>query len=109
MESQYLRSFYLKFSAKKLQLMSSSVEAWVQIACPRLSIDWGMSFDKPLLTPYEAAYAIGEAKENFCDNSNETNYPMDFYAHDSLGPWTPNHIPKESDSKCCQKSEIKRS
>ena len=37
------------------------------------------------MTPYEAAYAIGEAKENFCDNTNETNYPMDFYAHDSLG------------------------
>ena len=31
---------------QKLKLMSSSVEAWVQIACPRLSIDWGMSFDK---------------------------------------------------------------
>ena len=37
------------------------------------------------MTPYEAAYAIGEAKENFCDKTNETNYPMDFYAHDSLG------------------------
>ena len=31
---------------QKLKLMSSSVEAWVQIACPRLSIDWGMAFDK---------------------------------------------------------------
>jgi len=25
----------------------------VQIACPRLSIDWGGSFSKPLLTTYE--------------------------------------------------------
>ena len=31
---------------QKLKLMSSSVEAWVQIACPRLSIDWGMAFEK---------------------------------------------------------------
>ena len=31
---------------QKLKLMSSSVEAWVQIACPRLSIDWGLAFDK---------------------------------------------------------------
>lgn len=27
---------------------------WVQIACPRLSIDWGTSYDRPLLNPYEA-------------------------------------------------------
>ncbi len=40
---------------------------------------------QPLLTPYEAALAIGEAKENFCDKTNGTGYPMDFYAHDSLG------------------------
>lgn len=26
---------------------------WVQIACPRLSIDWGTAFSKPLLSPYE--------------------------------------------------------
>jgi 2-(3-amino-3-carboxypropyl)histidine synthase len=92
---------------QKLKLMSSSVEAWVQIACPRLSIDWGMAFDKPLLTPYEAAYAIGEAKDNFCDKTEESNYPMDFYAHDSLGPWTPNHIPKVSSnsSSGCKKDE----
>ena len=31
---------------EKLKIMSSSVDAWVQIACPRLSIDWGMAFDK---------------------------------------------------------------
>ena len=29
------------------------VDAWVQVACPRLSIDWGLAFDKPLLSPYE--------------------------------------------------------
>jgi len=28
---------------------------WVQIACPRLSIDWGEAFSKPLLTPYEVS------------------------------------------------------
>jgi len=87
---------------QKLKLMSSSVEAWVQIACPRLSIDWGMAFDKPLLTPYEAAYAIGEVRQNFCDKTDESNYPMDFYAHDSLGPWTPNHVSKTTDKLCIQ-------
>ncbi|KAK0155719.1 2-(3-amino-3-carboxypropyl)histidine synthase subunit 1 [Merluccius polli] len=36
----------------KLDLMPD-VDAWVQIACPRLSIDWGSAFSKPLLSPYE--------------------------------------------------------
>ena len=61
------------------------IDAWVQIACPRLSIDWGYSFEKPLLTPYEMAVVLDEA-------SWGDKYPMDFYAKDSLGPWTPNHI-----------------
>ncbi|KAI9277538.1 putative diphthamide synthesis protein-domain-containing protein [Sporodiniella umbellata] len=60
------------------------VDTWIQIACPRLSIDWGYAFPKPLLTPYEASVALGKA--NWQDI-----YPMDFYANDSLGPWTPNH------------------
>lgn len=36
----------------KLDMMSH-VDAWIQIACPRLSIDWGEGFHKPTLTPYE--------------------------------------------------------
>ncbi len=38
---------------QKLALMDADVDAWVQIACPRLSIDWGLAFNKPLLSPYE--------------------------------------------------------
>ncbi|XP_071849195.1 2-(3-amino-3-carboxypropyl)histidine synthase subunit 1-like isoform X4 [Apostichopus japonicus] len=34
------------------------VDAWVQVACPRLSIDWGYAFPKPILTPYEVRYLI---------------------------------------------------
>ena len=41
---------------QKLALMSEEIGAWVQIACPRLSIDWGTAFDRPLLTPYEVGY-----------------------------------------------------
>jgi len=43
----------------KLALMEG-VDAWIQIACPRLSIDWGEGFQKPTLTPYEALIALGE-------------------------------------------------
>jgi len=42
-----------EISPQKLKLMSSGVDAWVQIACPRLSIDWGDEFTQPTLNPYE--------------------------------------------------------
>uniref|UniRef100_A0A7S4IJV5 2-(3-amino-3-carboxypropyl)histidine synthase subunit 1 n=1 Tax=Vannella robusta TaxID=1487602 RepID=A0A7S4IJV5_9EUKA len=66
----------------KLDLFSD-VDAWIQIACPRLSIDWGYAFTKPLLNPYEAevAWQGTEWKEI---------YPMDFYAKDG-GAWSVYH------------------
>ncbi|XP_060114709.1 2-(3-amino-3-carboxypropyl)histidine synthase subunit 1 [Heteronotia binoei] len=75
----------------KLQLFPD-VEAWVQVACPRLSIDWGEAFDKPLLTPYEAAVALRQV-------AWQETYPMDFYASQSLGPWTANHSSHRSQQK----------
>ena len=79
-------------------------ELFFQIACPRLSIDWGTAFNKPLLTPYELSVALGDAQwkldkpdaENVKPKNTvdvEDVYPMDFYAHKSLGEWTPNHKP----------------
>lgn len=92
----------------------SDVDAWVQVACPRLSIDWGGAFNKPLLTPYEVNVALNEV-------SWQSVYPMDYYANDSLGDWTVNnakHRPqknkarprnkisliKSSDTKTCEDS-----
>ncbi|OJD17238.1 diphthamide biosynthesis protein 1 [Emergomyces pasteurianus Ep9510] len=63
------------------------VECWVQIACPRLSIDWGYAFSRPLLTPYEALVALGERQG--WDEGNGGVYPMDFYAKDGLGRTRP--------------------
>ena len=34
---------------QKLELMNASVDAWCQVACPRLSIDWGEAFTVRLL------------------------------------------------------------
>jgi Putative diphthamide synthesis protein len=31
--------------ASQLKLFSD-IDAWIQVACPRLSIDWGLYFDK---------------------------------------------------------------
>lgn len=83
----------------KLDLLKN-VDAFVQVACPRLSIDWGSAFSKPCLTPYEAAILTGDVAWH----KEGENYPMDFYAYGSLGPWTPNHKPEALEmSKCCGK------
>jgi 2-(3-amino-3-carboxypropyl)histidine synthase len=70
----------------KLALFKSKVDAWVQIACPRLSVDWGHAFSStvPLLNPYELFVALGEAEFR-------THYPMDYYAIEG-GPWSNYHV-----------------
>ncbi|XP_021570870.1 2-(3-amino-3-carboxypropyl)histidine synthase subunit 1 isoform X7 [Carlito syrichta] len=79
----FVRLLLSEIFPSKLSLLPE-VDVWVQVACPRLSIDWGTAFAKPLLTPYEAAVALR-------DISWQQPYPMDFYAGSSLGPWTVNH------------------
>ncbi|XP_012260326.2 2-(3-amino-3-carboxypropyl)histidine synthase subunit 1 [Athalia rosae] len=89
----------------KLKLFED-VDAFVQVACPRLSIDWGTAFEKPLLTPFEGAVAL-----KLAEFDAEKPYPMDFYASASLGPWTPNHKPaeleKQSDACCGKCKDVK--
>ncbi|KAK2593787.1 Diphthamide biosynthesis protein 1 [Conoideocrella luteorostrata] len=65
--------------------MMDDVECWVQVACPRLSIDWGYAFPRPLLTPYEALVALG-VKEEWDRGSV---YPMDYYGKEGLGRTRP--------------------
>lgn len=72
----------------KLALMSEHVGAWVQVACPRLSIDWGYAFPRPLLTPYEALVALDEREDwgrSVKDGGGGGVYPMDYYAREGLG------------------------
>jgi 2-(3-amino-3-carboxypropyl)histidine synthase len=64
--------------------MFADIDAWVQVACPRLSIDWGLHFGKPLLNPYEAEVVLNDAQP-WCEC-----YPMDFYRKDG-GRWTNYH------------------
>ena len=59
--------------------MFTDIDAFVQVACPRLSIDWGYAFEKPLLTPYEAMVVT----EN--DTWQKEYYPMDYYKKDGYG------------------------
>ena len=76
----------------------SEVDAWIQIACPRLSIDWGYAFATPLLTPYEAEVALGV-------RSWLTDYPMDNYAK---AGGTYSNYATEADRKLTQERCCKR-
>lgn len=73
------------------------IQAWVQIACPRLSIDWGDGFQTPTLTPYEALVALGEVPgwwEGRVDGA-AAPYPMDYYARDG-GAWSSSYMPRKA-------------
>ncbi len=108
-----------ELSPQKLALFGEHLAAFIQSSCPRLSIDWGSAFAKPLLSPYEAAVSVkkvkgwqedveglgmsrtpakqsrhGEGQEVPVEDKHlplDGDYPMDFYSDTSLGPWTPRH------------------
>jgi len=102
-----------ELSPAKLGLFPG-ISTFVQTSCPRLSIDWGYAFPKPLLSPYEASVAlgVGSVKKGWAgmgkpavlegtkegdrfveegEGESTEDYPMDFYADKSLGEWTPRH------------------
>lgn len=80
-EKEYFVLLLSEISPQRLQKFQGQVDAWIQIACPRLSIDWGTGFEHaPLLNPYEAEVALGYVPWL-------TVYPMDYYARGS-GSWT---------------------
>jgi len=65
----------------KLQLFDDKIDAWVQVACPRLSVDWGHCLsNKPVLSPYELFVCLEETEW-------KDVYPMDYYSQTG-GPWT---------------------
>ncbi|KAG8793672.1 Diphthamide biosynthesis protein 1, partial [Serendipita sp. 399] len=98
----YMPILLSELSPAKLALFNQGSEkdghitTFVQTSCPRLSIDWGYAFDKPLLNPYEAAIALGLARSwEETDELKEVEsqplapqprgvYPMDFYETGSV-------------------------
>ncbi|CAL1700897.1 unnamed protein product [Somion occarium] len=87
----YMPILLSELSPAKLALFSDHISTFVQTSCPRLSIDWGYAFNKPLLTPYETAVAVGKAdgwmeeERDSIGQRKEKVYPMDFYSAGS--PW----------------------
>ncbi|XP_075651179.1 2-(3-amino-3-carboxypropyl)histidine synthase subunit 1 [Castanea sativa] len=98
-----------EISPGRVALFEDSVDAWIQIACPRLSIDWGDAFKKPLLTTFEAEIALrfipgwweknlavnslGCMKNDKCCGGENGDYPMDYYAQDG-GEWNSTYLKK---------------
>ena len=103
-----------EITPQKLHLLSQSycnnnnsntdTLCWVQVACPRLSVDWGHTMtihndDDPsksssshrpmvVLNPYELYVALQETE--WCGgggDGNNNSYPMDYYSNNG-GPWT---------------------
>jgi 2-(3-amino-3-carboxypropyl)histidine synthase len=96
----YVTVLLSEVTPAKLKSMSTSgIDAWVQIACPRLSIDWGEEFVQPTLNPFEAYIALGETPgwwNNDDDgsgdsgskaNASSSSYAIDYYSADG-GPWS---------------------
>jgi len=78
-----------ELSPQKLDLLPhTQLSTFVQTSCPRLSIDWGYAFSRPLLSPYEASVASGRIKgwqglrleDGLGISIGEGGYPMDFYS-----------------------------
>lgn len=94
-----------ELSPAKLAILAPFIAAFVQTSCPRLSIDWGYAFPRPLLSTYEASVALGKVASRWASAppnvtqastgaaskqaKEQHDYPMDFYADMSLGAWTP--------------------
>jgi len=78
-KKEYMIVLLSEITPARLKLFPQ-IDAWIQIACPRLSIDWGTAFEKPVLTPYEAEVCLGTTPW-------QAIYPMDYYAADG-GEWS---------------------
>jgi len=94
LRQQKLRSFVIlasEITPSKLALFRNKIDAWVQIACPRLSVDWGhaLSGDSsvPVLNPYELFVCLDQAHWR---GGDDQSYPMDYYSQEG-GPWSNYH------------------
>eukprot|EP01083_Nonionella_stella_P087334 242917_1 len=84
----------------------NQIQCFVQIGCPRLSIDWGQNIISPdcqipLLNPYEATVALQQVQW-------KPIYPMDFYSENG-GIWANYYMTeKEKKQKALQRKERRK-
>jgi 2-(3-amino-3-carboxypropyl)histidine synthase len=113
-----------EISPTKLNLFQKKIHVWIQIACPRLSIDWGhyltQNHQVPVLNPYEFFCCfnsdllwynpeddhhhhhednsiVQEATPSFQSPQQNKirSYPMDYYSTHG-GPWSNYHQENKS-------------
>jgi 2-(3-amino-3-carboxypropyl)histidine synthase len=86
-QKRYFVMLASEITPAKLALFQDKVDVWVQIACPRLSVDWGhaLSTTKPVLNPYELFVCLGATEWK-----DQEPYPMDYYSQ-AGGPWSNYH------------------
>ncbi|KAJ7591289.1 diphthamide synthesis protein [Mycena floridula] len=82
LQTSYVPILLSELSPAKLALFNPHISTFVQTSCPRLSIDWGYAFDRPLLSVYESAVAVGKM---IGWTEDEGRYAMDFY--EAGRPW----------------------
>ncbi|KAI9574904.1 putative diphthamide synthesis protein-domain-containing protein [Boletus coccyginus] len=86
----YVPILISEVSPAKLCLFNPHISTFVQTSCPRLSIDWGYAFARPLLSPYETNVALGQASSWMGEAAGggevkNKKYLMDFY--EAGTPW----------------------
>ncbi|KAF8901725.1 diphthamide synthesis protein [Gymnopilus junonius] len=96
----YIQILLSEISPAKLALFNPHISTFIQTSCPRLSIDWGYAFEKPLLSPYETAVAVGKLS-SWMDHASKAKgalglYPMDFYEAGS--PWAVSRLKASFDT-----------
>ena len=104
----YVTILMSEITPQKLKMLND-VDAWIQIACPRLSIDWGEGFNIPILSPYEGMIALKAVEPWWEEKSDKMykDYRMDFYSVEA-GPWGNKYDPerfnqaKERAQACCK-------
>ncbi|KAH9387415.1 2-(3-amino-3-carboxypropyl)histidine synthase [Nematocida major] len=74
------RTYYVVFISEIDEVFVEALQdiTIIEIACPRIAIDWGSTFTVPIITPFE--YFSRDLE----------NYPMDYYARESpqeMRPW----------------------
>ena len=80
-----------EISPSKLAQFGDSVDCWVQVACPRLSLDWGESYGVPMLSSFEA-FKLWTGTNLESEITMDT-IPMDYYSN-TAGPWG-NYAPRK--------------
>jgi 2-(3-amino-3-carboxypropyl)histidine synthase len=102
-EKKFVVILLSEITPAKIKLFGNRIGAWIQVACPRLSVDWGHFFTAPMLNSYEAFVMLSEASQ-----PTKNSYPMDYYSNEG-GKWSSYYTKnKEREEKLKQRKLAKQ-